>query len=218
MTDRDGNGGMNAEFGWTDAEFDAALNAESAAPDALAALVATAVMEFTDPIVDEVAKHHVATSAAVARSIAHDAAAVAAAHIPVVKESTTKRRRRIRRLTFAGAFSGMWVKIALGTVALAAVGTGAAATDSLPDPIQAVFSEVAGFVGIDLPHPYEPTLDDQPAGTESESVGTESETVRTEPGSEAPGTDAPATDEPETVGTTTEGGDQPAPPMERRWR
>ena len=201
MTTRDGYEGMEPEFGWTDAAFDAALTAAPEAPEALGALVATLVMEYTDPIADELAKHHVSTSAAVARSVAHETAAAAA--IPVTAERAPQRRRRIaRRLTFAGAFSGMWAKIALGTAALAAVGTGAAATDSLPDPIQAVFSDVAGYVGIEIPHPDDDAaVDDESADTGSgleDADGSADQTSGDLPTPSVPGT-GDATDEPTDV-------------------
>ncbi len=65
----------------------------------------------------------------------------------------------------------MWAKIALGTAALATVGTGAAVTDTLPDPLQAVFSDVANAVGVDLPHPDDALVEE---GVETdEGVGTD---------------------------------------------
>ena len=142
---------MEANFDWSDAAFEAALRGAPDAPPHLAALVGSALFELTDPIDDELAKHHTATAAAVARSVAHTATSPA----PAAAASTqpTLRRKRLRRLTFAGAFSGMWAKVALGAVAMAAVGTGAAVTDNLPAPIQAVFAEVAEAVGVELPHP-----------------------------------------------------------------
>lgn len=198
MTGRVGYEGMDPEIGWTDAAFEAALTAAPGAPDELSALVGTLVMEYTDPIADDIGKHHVSTSAAVARSAAHDAAAGAA--IRSAGQRTPQRRRRIaRRLTFAGAFSGMWAKIALGTAALAAVGAGAAATDSLPDPIQEVFSNVAEYIGIDIPHPdNDVVLDDEGDDTGSgidDADGNADPLSDDLPTTSVPGTDD-ATDDP----------------------
>jgi hypothetical protein len=158
MSAIDGNRDMEAEYGWSDAQFEAALRGRPDAPDALAAFVATAVIELTDPISDDLAKHHIATSAVVARSIAHETAQTAVAartsgDVAPSVAAAVPTRKRLRRVTFAGAFGGMWAKVALGTAALAAVGTGGAVTDSLPDPMQAIFSNVANVVGVDIPHP-----------------------------------------------------------------
>jgi hypothetical protein len=141
---------MSEESTWTDPAFDAAVRNTVAAPDDLAALVSATRLDFNAPVDPVVATRHIAKAAAESRRIA-----VQNAPAPT-SSSSTAQRRRLRRLTFAGAFSGFWAKIAMGAVAVAAVGTGAAATESLPDPLQGVVSDVAGVVGVEIPHPDDP--------------------------------------------------------------
>jgi hypothetical protein len=128
---------------WSDDDFEAALQGTPGAPAGLLALVgAVRTLAVVEPS-SERARHHGAMAAAVARQVAWEGASSAAV------SRTAKRRRR---LVLAGVFSGFWAKAALGAVALAAVGTGAA-TGSLPDPIQSVVSDVAAWIGVDLPSP-----------------------------------------------------------------
>ena len=143
MSGRGGYEGM--ETSWTDAEFDAALANGEGAPLALTSFVAAVRATDQPAMPDNLARTHIVAAAAAAG----EAAAAAA-----TKTSTVPKRGRIRRrLTLAGLASGFWAKLALGAVAVAAVGGGAAATDNLPDSIQAAVSEAAGWVGVDLPNP-----------------------------------------------------------------
>ncbi|MGH8874594.1 MAG: hypothetical protein ACRDVM_05000, partial [Acidimicrobiia bacterium] len=59
-------------------------------------------------------------------------------------------RRRVLRGALA---SGILAKLLVGSVALAAAGGAAAATGTLPDPVQSAVADLAGRVGIILPSP-----------------------------------------------------------------
>ena len=87
------------------------------------------------------------------------AAAETARHTPVPDlpqgEATGSSLRVTtrRRLVLGGIMSSITAKVLLGTVAAMAATGGAAAANVLPNPVQAVVSDAAAVVGINLPSP-----------------------------------------------------------------
>jgi hypothetical protein len=176
---------------WSDDDFEAALHGAPGAPAGLLSLVgAVRTLAVVGPTPERV-RHHGAMAAAAARQVAWEGVSGAAV------SRTAKRRRR---LVLAGVFSGIWAKAALGAVALAAVGTGAA-TGSLPDPIQSVVSDVAAWIGVDLPSPEDDVAPSPPSTTTPPQD-------REDPASTPPASDATPTTGPPTTGppTTAPGG------------
>lgn len=147
MTSSSGNKDMKANQGqWDAAAFDAAIAGAPGAEPMLEAFVSAVRNAADRPIDGAVQARHVAAAAAAVRPAAGPVAAVEPA------PSLAVRWRR--RLSLAGLTSGLAVKMMIGTAALAAVGGGAAAaTGTLPAPIQSVVAGAVGYVGIDLPDP-----------------------------------------------------------------
>ncbi len=116
-------------------------------------LLGDAIVELRDSVIEKPAGD---------LATLHIAAAVNEARLAsqaVVPVRTVRRRPRHsvrRKAVFTAMTSSLIIRLLLGSLALAATGgTVAAATGNLPDPIQAVVSEAADNIGIDIPHPDE---------------------------------------------------------------
>ncbi len=122
-------------------------------------------IDLLETIPDAISARHIAAAAlAVAATPPTDRLHPAAA---------PRRRRRLLR----GALSGLTVKILLGATAALAVTGGAATAGILPDPVQAVFSDGAALLGIEIPHPdHAPTTTAAPnlPSTTTTTAATES--------------------------------------------
>lgn len=114
----------------------------------LAALLRTLRTEAAETPAPDVAERHLALIAEEAEKASHlHPTPVAAGSGASVGHRLAVRARRVLGLTA--------VKVALAATAAAAATGGLAATDSLPDPVQAVVAEVGERVGIRFPSPQD---------------------------------------------------------------
>ena len=93
-------------------------------------------------------------------------AAEAAREVPTRRPGSARSARRFllrRRAALAAMTSGFLAKMMVGAVAFATVGAGAAATGTLPDPVQSFVAETVEHVGIHIPNPHDEAESDDPA-------------------------------------------------------